>query len=161
MSAATRLKQLVDGRGIRYTFIADKTGIPLNSISRTFLGKRKLTADEMFSICEATGIEPTQIGRFFCSLFSLVRAVGERKKNHDSMKGGESVYQNLKAEMARQNLTKRDLARGLNTAERNIRNRFNGKTPFSIPEAFAIRDKFFPGISLDYLFQRDAATPSG
>lgn len=61
MSAATRLKQLVDGRGIRYTFIADKTGIPINAISQTFLGKRKLTADELFAICDATGIDPNDL----------------------------------------------------------------------------------------------------
>lgn len=67
------------------------------------------------------------------------------------------MYQNLKAEMARRNLTKRDIAQRLNKKERVIRNRFNGRTPFTLPEAFAIRDAFFPGASLDYLFQRDAA----
>ena len=67
------------------------------------------------------------------------------------------MYQNLKAEMARKNLKKCDIARGLNKKERIIRNRFSGKTPFTLPEAVAIRDMFFPGVSLDYLFQGDGS----
>ena len=61
MGAATKLKSLINGRGIRYTFIADKTGIPVDAISRTLSGKRRLTADEMFSICDATGIDPNDL----------------------------------------------------------------------------------------------------
>ena len=67
------------------------------------------------------------------------------------------MYENLKAEMARRNVSKRDIAQGLKKQARTIRNRFSGQTPFTIPEAFAIRDAFFPGASLDYLFQRDGA----
>lgn len=64
-----------------------------------------------------------------------------------------SLYPNLMAELARRNLTKRDIAQALHKDGRTIRNRFNGSAPFTIPEAFAIRDAFFPGVSLDYLFQ--------
>lgn len=67
------------------------------------------------------------------------------------------MYQNLRAEMARKNLSKRDIAHRLNKKERVIRNRFSGRTPFTLPEAAAIRDQFFPGVSLDYLFQDGAA----
>lgn len=70
------------------------------------------------------------------------------------------MYQNLQAEMARRNVTKRDIAQALHKDGRTIRNRFNGSAPFTIPEAFAIRDQFFPGVSLDYLFQ-DGAAPGG
>lgn len=57
MSAAMTLKQLVDERGIKYKFLANETGIPLNVISQMFLGKRRLLADEMISICVAAGLD--------------------------------------------------------------------------------------------------------
>lgn len=57
MRAFERLKQLIDDKGITYTFISNKTGIPVNTISRSLSGKRKLPADEMISICKATGID--------------------------------------------------------------------------------------------------------
>lgn len=57
MRAFEKLKQLIDDKGITYTFISNKTGIPVNTISRSLSGKRKLPADEMISICKATGID--------------------------------------------------------------------------------------------------------
>ena len=57
MRAFERLKQLIDDKGITYTFISNKTGIPVNTISRSLSGQRKLPADEMISICKATGID--------------------------------------------------------------------------------------------------------
>lgn len=56
MTAAARIKELVNSKGVSYTFISDKTGIPVDAISRTFLGKRRLMADEMIAICSAVGI---------------------------------------------------------------------------------------------------------
>lgn len=57
MTAAARIKELVNSKGVSYTFISDKTGIPVDAISRTFLGKRRLMADEMIAICSAVGID--------------------------------------------------------------------------------------------------------
>lgn len=57
MNVAQRMKTLVQARGVTYTFISAKTGIPVDAISRAFLGKRKLPADEMVKICEAVGID--------------------------------------------------------------------------------------------------------
>lgn len=57
MTAAEIVKGLVESRGISYTFISEKTGIPINLISRSFLGKRRFPADEMILICNAIGIE--------------------------------------------------------------------------------------------------------
>ena len=42
MNVAQRMKTLVQARGVTYTFISAKTGIPVDAISRAFLGKRKL-----------------------------------------------------------------------------------------------------------------------
>lgn len=57
MNVAQRMKSLVQERGVTYTFISAKTGISVDAISRAFLGKRKLPADEMVKICEAVGID--------------------------------------------------------------------------------------------------------
>ena len=57
MAVAEKIKKLIDGKGVTYTFISEKTGIPIDAISRSMLGKRRLPADEMISICNAVGID--------------------------------------------------------------------------------------------------------
>ena len=57
MHAAEVLKEIIDGKGIKYTYIASKTGISVNNISRSLSGKRRLPADEMVKICVAVGID--------------------------------------------------------------------------------------------------------
>lgn len=47
------LKHYLDKKGIKYTYIAKKTNISMNLLSPTLNGKRKLTAEEFFLICEA------------------------------------------------------------------------------------------------------------
>ena len=54
---AERIKDLVDARGIKYSFLADKTGIPIDAISKALRGKRRMTADEMLAICGVLGID--------------------------------------------------------------------------------------------------------
>ena len=51
MRAAERIRQIVDERGIKYTAISQATQIPVDAVSKSFLGKRKLLADEMLAIC--------------------------------------------------------------------------------------------------------------
>lgn len=51
MNVAEKLKKIADDRGIKYSAIASNTGIPVDLISKSFLGKRKLIADEMLLIC--------------------------------------------------------------------------------------------------------------
>lgn len=51
MNVAEKLKKIADDRGIKYSAIAANTGIPVDLISKSFLGKRKLIADEMLLIC--------------------------------------------------------------------------------------------------------------
>ncbi len=64
MSVAEIVKRMVESRGISYTFISERTGIPVNSISRSFLGKRRFPADEMILICNAIGVELNEINAF-------------------------------------------------------------------------------------------------
>lgn len=57
MTVAKRIKEIVEAKGVSYTFISEKTGIPVNAISRSFLGKRRLPADEMVAICNVIGVD--------------------------------------------------------------------------------------------------------
>lgn len=61
MAVAARLKQLVNDKGVTYSFIALKTGIPVDAISKSLLGKRRLPADELVDICNVVGIELNEL----------------------------------------------------------------------------------------------------
>ena len=65
------------------------------------------------------------------------------------------VLRNLKAEMARAGLTGLDIAAVIGTTEKTARDKINGKTSFSLDQAFKIRDTCFPGQSFEYLFGTD------
>lgn len=54
---STRLKRLIDLKGIKYTAISESTGISVDAISKSFMNKRKLSADEMIAICNFAGID--------------------------------------------------------------------------------------------------------
>ena len=42
----------------------------------------------------------------------------------------------------------------LNCSQKTVSNKLNDVTEFSVSEAMDIRDKFFPGMRLEYLFAR-------
>jgi transcriptional regulator with XRE-family HTH domain len=51
-----RVKQYLDENGIKYSYLSEKTGIPMNMLSPTLNGKRKMSAEEYFMICEVLGV---------------------------------------------------------------------------------------------------------
>ena len=57
VTVAQKMRLLIEQKGITYTFISEKTGIPVDALSKSFLGKRRLPADEMISICREVGID--------------------------------------------------------------------------------------------------------
>lgn len=61
MAVAEKLKQLVDDKGVTYSFISSRTGIPVDAISKSLLGKRRLPADELVNICNVVGIELNEL----------------------------------------------------------------------------------------------------
>lgn len=69
------------------------------------------------------------------------------------------INNNLKAEMSRYNVSVTDLSNLLNCTEKTVRNKINGKSSFSIEEAFKIKKSFFPVMSLEYLFFSGSNTP--
>lgn len=64
------------------------------------------------------------------------------------------MLRNLKAEMARQNITGQDIALFLKVREATVYDKINGRYDFKFTEALAIKRHFFPNCSLEYLFDR-------
>lgn len=62
---------------------------------------------------------------------------------------------NLYAEMSRYGVSNFDIQNILKCSEKTVRNKLNGLTEFSISEARKIRDTYFPGLRLEYLFSTD------
>lgn len=61
---------------------------------------------------------------------------------------------NLRAEMARNGITNADLAKAINKTERKVKDSVAGKYEFKVSEAFDIRNRFFPSMTMEYLFNR-------
>ena len=59
---------------------------------------------------------------------------------------------NLAAEMARNGISNADLQSVLGCTDKTVRNKMAGATEFSVGEAMRIRDTFFPGLRIEYLF---------
>lgn len=64
------------------------------------------------------------------------------------------MFANLLKEMksASPKITQAKIAELLNIAEKSVSARFNHKVEWTRREMFLIRDNFFPGRNLDYLF---------
>ena len=72
-------------------------------------------------------------------------------------------YPNLRAEMARSNprVEIKDLMQVTGKSRAGVSNNLNGKGSFSVAESLAIRNTFFPGFSIDYLFASDGIVGDG
>lgn len=51
-----RIKAYLDDKGIKYTYVSEKTGLPMNVLSPLLNGKREVKATEYFSICIALNL---------------------------------------------------------------------------------------------------------
>ncbi len=67
------------------------------------------------------------------------------------------MFENLKAEMARKNLTILDLSKDkeLGISYTTLRNKFNGITEWVRKEMWVIKYKYFPDKSIEYLFEQN------
>ncbi len=59
---------------------------------------------------------------------------------------------NLSAEMARFGVTNSDIQSLLGCSGKTVTNKLTESTSFSVHEAIKIRDTFFPGLRIEYLF---------
>jgi len=66
-------------------------------------------------------------------------------------------YINLRAEMARNGVSVDDVAKILRVHRNTAGNKVNGDTPFTIDEAFTLRDARFPEYDVGYLFKMKAS----
>ncbi len=64
------------------------------------------------------------------------------------------MYRNLEAELARNGISRADIAKALNVAIPTVSDKLNSTNRLKLGEAFAIRDTFFPGMAIDYLFEK-------
>lgn len=62
---------------------------------------------------------------------------------------------NLCAEMSRFGVSTMDIQKLIGCTDKTARSKINGNSEFSVSEALNIRDKFFPGLRIEYLFADD------
>lgn len=48
-----KVKEYLDENGIKYSYLSEKIGVPMNTLSLLLNGKRKMSIEEYFAICEA------------------------------------------------------------------------------------------------------------
>lgn len=65
------------------------------------------------------------------------------------------MYPNLKAEMARRQVTANQLAQLLEVRPATVSDKMNGRYRFYYEEVLAIKRHFFPDLSIEYLFHRE------
>lgn len=58
---------------------------------------------------------------------------------------------NLRAEMARNGISRQQVGDAIDLSQASISSRFQGRSDFKVGELVKIRDTFFPELSLDYL----------
>ena len=66
-----------------------------------------------------------------------------------------AIYPILTGEIAKRGIKKCVLAEGAGMSGRALQNKMTGKTQFSLPEAVAIRNRFFPDLTIENLFQKE------
>lgn len=71
------------------------------------------------------------------------------------------MFKNLLAEMGRIGITKMDISRDLDYVYNTVQNKFKGKTEWVNSEMFAIRDKYFPDKTIEYLFEKEESKGGG
>lgn len=67
------------------------------------------------------------------------------------------MLRNLQAEMARSGVTVGAVSKSIGKSDRKVRDTLAGRYQFGVYEAFTIRDTFFPGLTMEYLFAREEA----
>lgn len=67
---------------------------------------------------------------------------------------------NLRAEMARFGISKQDIQSLLSGTDKTVKSRLDGQTEFSVGDSIKIRDTFFPGMRIEYLFAQDDVQPT-
>lgn len=62
------------------------------------------------------------------------------------------IYENLRVEMAREDLTILDIAQKINKNRETLSRKLSGRSPLNLDEAFDIQEKCFPDKDIRMLF---------
>ena len=52
------IAEIVEQKGLKQTYIAEKTGMTVDAVSRILRSERKLTAEEFLVFCELLNVSP-------------------------------------------------------------------------------------------------------
>ena len=66
------------------------------------------------------------------------------------------MYKNLIYLMAKKKIRQYQVAKLLDISARAVYQKTHGLRDFKLTEAFKVRDEFFPELSLEYLFEKEA-----
>lgn len=64
------------------------------------------------------------------------------------------MYKNLEVEMTRNGILKKGIAKCLGVREATLSNKMNGKSTFTLDEALKIKNTYFSGMTIEYLFKK-------
>ncbi|AZO96095.1 XRE family transcriptional regulator [Halocella sp. SP3-1] len=64
------------------------------------------------------------------------------------------MYKNLEAEMTRNGILKKDIAKCLGVRDAIVLDKMNGKSTFTLDEALKIKNTYFSGMIIEYLFKK-------
>lgn len=64
------------------------------------------------------------------------------------------MFPNLRAEMARKGITSKRLSIVIGVSPKTLSNKLYGRSEFTLAEMLAIKNRLFPDLSLDYLFEQ-------
>ena len=63
-------------------------------------------------------------------------------------------YPTLEREIAGRGIKKKTVAESINVCNKSLNNKLSGRAPFTWPEVFEIRNRFFPDMTVEALFAR-------
>lgn len=66
------------------------------------------------------------------------------------------IYENVRAEMARKDLTIMDIAKGIGMNRDTLSRKLSGRSCLNLDEAFNIQKTYFPDIPIRVLFKENA-----
>ena len=64
-------------------------------------------------------------------------------------------YPTLEREIAGRGIKKKIIAESIGVCNRSLNNKLSGRVPFTWPEVAAIKERFFPDMTAEYLFARE------
>lgn len=71
------------------------------------------------------------------------------------------MYGNLRAEMARREISRSDIAKAIGTTEKTVKNKMTGISGFTFFEVLIIRDTFFSDWNVEKLFSDEDEAEQG